>query len=181
MDLLSPRLVGMIGPGNYVGSSFSQWVLSKIRWVKRSNHWAIPLFQWSNSAGGNSDHSPQWKQNEELAILNSVSTQLAKLLLITTVVHALVGFVMKYFMQYRAEVAGAVILPQAERLALLHNNKNIKELRYMLSMVDLLSTCAEVCFFHKCSYYPDCYATIYFLYNISIGYALPTSESWQAS
>lgn len=51
---------------------------------------------------------------------------------------------MKYFMQYRSEVAGSVDLPQEQRLALLHNNSNIKELRYMLSMVDMLSTCAEV-------------------------------------
>lgn len=54
------------------------------------------------------------------------------------------GYVMKYFMQYRAEVAGSVDLPQDERLTLLHSNSNIKELRYLLSMVDLLSTCAEV-------------------------------------
>lgn len=54
------------------------------------------------------------------------------------------GYVMKYFMQYRSEVGGALEKDQAGRMALLHSNQNIKELRYMLSMVDLLSTCAEV-------------------------------------
>lgn len=51
---------------------------------------------------------------------------------------------MKYFMQYRSEVGGALELDQAGRLALLRSNTDIKNLRYMLSMVDLLSTCAEV-------------------------------------
>ena len=54
------------------------------------------------------------------------------------------GYVMKYFMQYRSEVGRSLEKDQAGRMALLHSNQDIKELRYMLSMVDLLSTCAEV-------------------------------------
>ena len=58
---------------------------------------------------------------------------------------------MKYFMQHRNEVAGPLELGQVGRMALLRTNTNVKELRYMLAMVDLLSTCAEVglfCLFH---------------------------------
>jgi len=47
-------------------------------------------------------------------------------------------------MQYRSEVSGSLEYDQPSRMELLKSNSNIKELRYMLSMVDLLSTCAEV-------------------------------------
>ena len=57
---------------------------------------------------------------------------------------------MKYFMQHRNEVAGPLELGQVGRMALLRTNTNVKELRYMLAMVDLLSTCAEVGYIFPC-------------------------------
>ncbi|KAK6195687.1 hypothetical protein SNE40_001061 [Patella caerulea] len=52
------------------------------------------------------------------------------------------GFVMTYFMQYRSEIAYIIDQDEKDRELVLVS-KNSKELDYMISMVDLLATCAE--------------------------------------
>ncbi|XP_070173454.1 inositol 1,4,5-trisphosphate-gated calcium channel ITPR3-like [Littorina saxatilis] len=52
------------------------------------------------------------------------------------------SFVMTYFMQYRADIATVIDRPEQERELIL-TGKESKELDYLISMVDLLATCAE--------------------------------------
>ncbi|KAL8600021.1 hypothetical protein ACOMHN_057790 [Nucella lapillus] len=52
------------------------------------------------------------------------------------------GFVMTYFMQYRADIATVIDSPEKERELIL-TGKDSKELNYLIAMVDLLATCAE--------------------------------------
>ena len=53
------------------------------------------------------------------------------------------GYVMKYFMQYRNEVAYVLDQDTAHRDKILIGENN-QELQYLISLVDLLATCAEV-------------------------------------
>ena len=53
------------------------------------------------------------------------------------------GYVMKYFMQYRADVAGVIDQPPEERNKLLTGGDS-PDLDYLIALVDLLATCAEV-------------------------------------
>ncbi|XP_064638655.1 inositol 1,4,5-trisphosphate receptor type 3-like isoform X2 [Lineus longissimus] len=52
------------------------------------------------------------------------------------------GYVMKYFMQYRAEVAGVIDQPSDARNKIL-TTPNHPDIQYLISLVDLLATCAE--------------------------------------
>ncbi|KAI0213921.1 Inositol 1,4,5-trisphosphate receptor type 3, partial [Lamellibrachia satsuma] len=52
------------------------------------------------------------------------------------------AYVMKYFMQYRTEVAYVIDQPKEQRLALL-KGPDCADLNYLVSVVDLLATCAE--------------------------------------
>ncbi|CAC5372100.1 unnamed protein product [Mytilus coruscus] len=52
------------------------------------------------------------------------------------------GFVMNYFMQYRAEVAFVIDQDEAARFQIL-TDPNHKHLQYLIAMVDMLATCAE--------------------------------------
>ena len=54
-----------------------------------------------------------------------------------------VGYVMKYFMQYRSEVAYVIDQPVEHRTKLLTSG-DCPDLQYLISLVDLLATCAEV-------------------------------------
>ena len=62
----------------------------------------------------------------------------------TSIFVLLLGYVMKYFMQYRSEVAYVIDQSQQARTALLTAGDS-PDLRYLISLVDLLATCAEVC------------------------------------
>lgn len=53
------------------------------------------------------------------------------------------GYVMKYFMQYRSEV-GIVIDQSPEGRQKLLTGNTCPELEYLISLVDMLATCAEV-------------------------------------
>ncbi|XP_076096104.1 inositol 1,4,5-trisphosphate-gated calcium channel ITPR3-like isoform X9 [Mytilus galloprovincialis] len=52
------------------------------------------------------------------------------------------GFVMNYFMQYRAEVAFVIDQDEAARFQILTDPRH-KHLQYLIAMVDMLATCAE--------------------------------------
>ncbi|KAI8488683.1 hypothetical protein Bbelb_337120, partial [Branchiostoma belcheri] len=53
------------------------------------------------------------------------------------------SFVMKFFMQYRSEVAGVIDRSAEERMTVFTATQNIGDLRYMMGMVNVLATCAE--------------------------------------
>ena len=53
------------------------------------------------------------------------------------------GYVMKYFMQYRSEVGYVLDLPHDARQKLLKTNTGADH-DYIIALVDLLATCAEV-------------------------------------
>ncbi|CAH1239566.1 ITPR1 [Branchiostoma lanceolatum] len=53
------------------------------------------------------------------------------------------SFVMKFFMQFRSEVAGVIDRSAEERMTVFTATQNIGDLRYMMGMVNVLATCAE--------------------------------------
>lgn len=54
------------------------------------------------------------------------------------------AYVMTYFMQYRTEIAFPLDLSMEDRRSLLRNKDEPRDALYMVSLVDLLATCAEV-------------------------------------